>query len=84
MQAEEKSITENQSFVKPFLLILQYREARRREKNKEEKNSSYFWICFSASAERKVVGKVLSNLNSLDSQGVVVVIFSNGEKTPLL
>lgn len=42
--------------------------------------AAIFVIAFFASAERKVVGKVLRNLNSLDSRGVVVLIFSNREK----
>ncbi len=54
------------------------------KKKEKKKKAAIFVIAFFASAERKVVGKVLRNLNSLDSQGVVVLIFSNREKTPLL
>lgn len=82
----------NLFFVKPVLFILQQyradrgesRKARWREKREGEK-SSYFCNCFFfASAERKAAEKVLRNLNSLDSQGVVVLIISNREKTLLL
>lgn len=58
--------------------------AERHSGGKRKNIAAIFVIAFFASAERKVVGKVLRNLNSLDSQGVVVLIFSNREKTPLL
>lgn len=58
---------------------------RRKKKKKKKKKAAIFVIAFFfMSAERKVVGKVLRNLNRPDSQGVVVLIFSNREKTPLL
>lgn len=58
-----------------------------RRKKKEKKAAIFviaFFFFFFTSAERKVVGKVLRNLNRPDSQGVVVLIFSYREKTPLL
>lgn len=52
------------------------REPRWREKNrKKEMKAAIFVIAFLTSAERKVVGKVSRNLNSLDSQGAVALIF---------
>lgn len=59
-------------------------KAERRSGGKSGGGAIFVISFFFASAERKVVGKVLRNLNSLDSQGVVVLIFSNREKTPLL
>lgn len=89
-EARETQCRVNLVFVKPVLFILQCDgtrgesgEARWREREERGKKAAIFVIAFLASAERKG-GKVLRNLNSFDSQGVVVLIFSNREKTPLL
>lgn len=93
-RSQKKQGSENLVFVKTCRLYSPVQSGQRREqrgtvegkqrKKKKRKAAAIFVIAFFASAERKVVGKVLRNLNSFDSQGVVILIFSNREKTPLL
>lgn len=45
------------------------------KEQKKEKKAAILVIAFLASAERKMVGEVSRNLNSLDSQGAVALIF---------